>query len=94
MTSPAAPATWGTLTVNILGAGLLGALHGAGTGTGVEALLGTGFCGALTTFSTFSLDTVHLVQNGEQTKAVANVFVSVLLGVVVFAILYAIFRAV
>jgi CrcB protein len=85
---------WGTLTVNILGAGLLGALHGAGTGTGVELLLGTGFCGALTTFSTFSLDTVHLIQSGEHTKAAVNVFVSLLLGVVVFALLYVVFRAV
>ena len=84
---------WGTLTVNILGTGLLGALHGAGTGTAVEALLGTGFCGALTTFSTFSLDTVHLVQSGEHAKAAVNVAVSLLLGVVVFALLYVLFRA-
>lgn len=85
---------WGTLTVNILGAGLLGALHGAGTGTAVEALLGTGFCGALTTFSTFELDNVHLIQNGEHTKAAVNIFVSILLGILVFALLYALFRAI
>ncbi len=84
---------WGTLTVNVLGAGLLGALHGAGTDTAVEALLGTGFCGALTTFSTFELDTVHLAQSGEHTKAVTNVLVSLLLGIVVFALLYALFHA-
>ncbi|GAA0951988.1 fluoride efflux transporter CrcB [Actinocorallia libanotica] len=84
---------WGTLTVNLMGAGFLGALHGAGTGTAVEALLGTGFCGALTTFSTFELDTVHLIQNGEHDKAAVNIFVSLLLGVIVFAILYALFRS-
>lgn len=85
---------WGTLTVNVLGAGLLGALHGAGTNTAVEGLLGTGFCGALTTFSTFELDTVHLAQGGEPAKAVTNVLVSLLLGIVVFTLLYALFRTV
>ncbi|MFC4112195.1 fluoride efflux transporter CrcB [Nonomuraea zeae] len=84
---------WGTLAVNLLGAGLLGALHGAGTGTEVEALLGTGFCGALTTFSTFELDTVHLIQDGSYGKAAVNAIGSLVLGVVVFAVCYAILRA-
>ncbi|OLT30792.1 chromosome condensation protein CrcB [Actinomadura sp. CNU-125] len=79
---------WGTLSVNILGAAFLGALHGAGTGTNVEALLGTGLCGALTTFSTFELDTVHLIQDGKYTKAAINAAGSVLLGFGVFLALY------
>ncbi|GGO80546.1 fluoride efflux transporter CrcB [Nonomuraea cavernae] len=84
---------WGTLTVNLLGSGFLGALHGAGTGTEVEALLGTGFCGALTTFSTFELDTVHLIQDGSYGKAAVNAVGSLILGFVAFAVCFAIVRA-
>lgn len=85
---------WGTLTVNLLGAGALGALHGTGAGTEWEALIGTGVCGALTTFSTFELETVHLFQDGAYGKAALNVLVSLGLGLAVFALLYALFRAV
>ncbi|MEW2357552.1 fluoride efflux transporter CrcB [Spirillospora sp. NPDC029432] len=83
---------WGTLAVNLLGAGFLGALHGAGTGTHVEALLGTGLCGALTTFSTFELDTVHLIQDGSYGRAAVNAIGSLVLGFAVFAVLYLIFE--
>lgn len=79
---------WGTLSVNLLGAGFLGALHGAGTGTYVEALLGTGLCGALTTFSTFELDTVHLIQDRAYGKAAVNAIGSLLLGFAAFLALY------
>ncbi|MBO2442706.1 CrcB family protein [Actinomadura nitritigenes] len=79
---------WGTLCVNVLGAGLLGALHGAGTGTYVEALLGTGLCGALTTFSTFELDTVHLMQDGAYGRAAVNAIGSLLLGFAAYLALH------
>ncbi|MEV4257748.1 fluoride efflux transporter CrcB [Spirillospora sp. NPDC049652] len=79
---------WGTLAVNLLGTAFLGGLHGAGTGTYVEALLGTGVCGALTTFSTFELDTVHLFQGGAYVKAAANAVGSLILGLAVFAAFY------
>ncbi|MFF0308753.1 fluoride efflux transporter CrcB [Streptosporangium sp. NPDC004379] len=85
---------WGTLTVNLLGAGVLGALHGAGVGIGAEALAGTGLCGALTTFSTFELETVHLLQDGKYVRAAANVLVSLVLGFAVLALLFTVFRAV
>ncbi|MBT2212707.1 MULTISPECIES: fluoride efflux transporter CrcB [Actinomadura] len=75
---------WGTLTVNVLAAAVLGALHGAGAGTDVEALMGTGLCGALSTFSTFELDTVHLFQNGHHTRAAVYALGSLLLGFAVF----------
>ncbi|MEV0595599.1 fluoride efflux transporter CrcB [Nonomuraea cavernae] len=84
---------WGTLVVNLLGAGFLGALHGGGAGTEVEALLGTGYCGALTTFSTFELDTVHLIRDGAYGKAAVNAVGSLVLGFAAFAACYAIVRA-
>ncbi|ROO85528.1 camphor resistance protein CrcB [Actinocorallia herbida] len=83
---------WGTLTVNVLGAGILGALHGASVGTDSEALLGTGFCGALTTFSTFELDTVHLFQDGRFLRGAVNVVASLGLGLLAFTLLHALFR--
>ncbi|MFB4309399.1 fluoride efflux transporter FluC [Actinomadura sp. GTD37] len=83
---------WGTLSVNLLGTGALGALHGAGTGSYVEALMGTGLCGALTTFSTFELDTVHLIQDGAYTRAAVNAIGSLLLGFAAFLVFHVIFQ--
>ena len=50
------PGEAGTLAVNVVGSFLLGLL--VGSGTEAYALLGIGFCGALTTFSTFALEAV------------------------------------
>lgn len=73
---------WGTLTVNIFGCLVLGAISGAGAvGTSPLAILiGTGFCGALTTYSTFSYETVRLAQERAYFYAVVNVLVSVFAG--------------
>ena len=49
---------WGTLTVNLAGSFVLGLLTRAGVSTSAMALLGTGFCGGLTTYSSFSVQTV------------------------------------
>ncbi len=57
---------WATFTVNVLGSFILTASY-AGLPMESEiarALIGTGFCGAFTTFSTFILDTVILARSG------------------------------
>ena len=73
---------WGTLTVNLIGCLVLGGLAGAGLAvpTPLLALLGTGFCGALTTYSTFSYETLRLVERKSYFYAAANVIVSVIAG--------------
>lgn len=55
--SRALPGERGTLAVNVAGSFVLGTLVGSSGHT--YALLGTGFCGALTTFSTFALEAVE-----------------------------------
>jgi fluoride exporter len=68
---------WGTLTVNVAGSMLLGFLVGLPAQGAAMAILGTGLCGALTTYSTFSYLTVRLAQDGAYFHALANVVVSV-----------------
>jgi CrcB protein len=70
---------WGTLSVNVIGSLILGVLTGAGAAVspGAVALLGTGFCGALTTYSTFGFETWRLIEEERYGAAVANVMASV-----------------
>ncbi|MFD7237562.1 fluoride efflux transporter CrcB [Streptomyces syringium] len=69
---------WGTFTVNITGCFVLGLLTGATAD--VHLALGTGLCGALTTYSTFSYETLRLAEEGKRPYAVANVAASVACG--------------
>ncbi|GGX32625.1 fluoride efflux transporter CrcB [Streptomyces lomondensis] len=69
---------WGTFTVNITGCLVLGLLTGAATQ--VQLLLGTGLCGALTTYSTFSYETLRLAETGARLHAAVNVAASVAAG--------------
>lgn len=73
---------WGTMTVNVVGCLVLGFLAGAGTSlpSGVAALVGTGFCGALTTYSTFSYETLRLIEQKAYLYAVMNVLISLIAG--------------
>jgi CrcB protein len=72
---------WGTCAVNVVACLVLGIVAGAvvagAAGSGTEALLGTGLCGALSTYSTFSFETLRLAETGNRTLAVMNVVVSV-----------------
>jgi fluoride exporter len=74
----------GIFAVNVVGSFILGLLvAGADSGAvpgGVATVLGTGFCGALTTYSTFGLDTVRLIADGAVRTAVLNVAASVVAG--------------
>jgi len=90
---------FGTLTVNILGSFLIGFLflyfQHINLSPTQKALLITGLLGALTTFSTFSLDTVLLMQQEFYLKAFSNVLLNVvfsigatLLGMMVFKKFY------
>lgn len=74
------PFPWGTLAVNVAGSALLGFLMGLPASSAVTALLGTGLCGALTTYSTFSYETVRLAQTGARFYALANVTASLTAG--------------
>jgi CrcB protein len=68
---------WGTFTVNVVGAFVLGVLTGAGLyhglGTPARLALGTGFCGAFTKFSTFTFETDRLAEHGDRREALVNV---------------------
>ena len=50
---------WGTLLVNLLGSALLGWVVGHGVGEDAAALVGTGFCGAFTTYSAVAVQSVN-----------------------------------
>ena len=71
---------WGTFTVNVAGSLLLGFVAGLPADSAWTALLGTGFCGALTTYSTFSYETLRLTQDGFRFYALVNVVASVVAG--------------
>ncbi len=73
---------FGTLTVNVVGSFALALLYGfierhELADSPYRALIGVGLLGAFTTFSTFSVETLTLLENGLWLKAAANVFLNV-----------------
>ncbi len=64
---------WGTFAVNVAGSAVLGALLGAGAPQPAVLAVGTGFCGALTTYSTFGYETVRFVNGRAYWYAGLNV---------------------
>ncbi|MFN2625759.1 MAG: fluoride efflux transporter CrcB [Mycobacteriales bacterium] len=75
---------WGTLAINASGSLVLGFVTGLGLYHALPAaprlVIGTGFCGAYTTFSTFTFETVRLAEGGALNEAVRNVVATVVVG--------------
>ncbi len=75
---------WGTFLINATGSLLLGVITGLVgrhlLGPVGAAVAGTGFCGAYTTFSTFSYETVRLLEEGDVRAGLANAAGSLMLG--------------
>ncbi len=74
---------YGTLTVNVLGSFMMGflfiyLLERSSLGPEWRALILIGFLGAFTTFSTFSIETLNLIESGAMVRALANILVSVI----------------
>ncbi|GIG89027.1 fluoride efflux transporter CrcB [Plantactinospora endophytica] len=84
------PAPWATFAVNVVGSLVLGLLAGTGTALPgwVGALVGTGFCGALTTYSTFGYETVELSRSGPggRGRAALNVLATLVVGLAAAAL--------
>lgn len=73
---------YATLTVNIVGSFIMGLLfsavqHGIFPDNQWRLLIGVGLLGALTTFSTFSMDSLLLIQSGDFVKAGLNILLNV-----------------
>ena len=72
---------WGTFAVNVVGSFVLG-LVSVSAGPAVASLVGVGFCGALTTYSTFAYEVVALTQRRAVVVAAVHLLGSVAAGVV------------
>ncbi|MET0360518.1 MAG: fluoride efflux transporter CrcB [Sphingobium sp.] len=78
---------WGTLSVNVIGGAAMGlftgwlALRGTGGGEQARLLVAVGVLGGFTTFSSFSLETLTMVERGEWASALAYILVSVIASV-------------
>ena len=83
---------WAVLVVNVVGSATAGVVVALATYAGLSGdlrlILVTGFCGGLTTFSTFSVETVQLVQSGRARTAFASVTANLVLGVGAAALAY------
>jgi CrcB protein len=82
---------WGTFVINVTGSLVLGFCavwlleRAEPARRGLFLLLGTGFCGGYTTFSTFEWETYKLIRDGHWPAALANVFGSVIVGFLALA---------
>jgi CrcB protein len=89
---------WGTLVVNVIGSALIGVLAALGDSARVglppeaRQFLMVGVLGGFTTFSSFSLQTLRLMQDGDWTRAAGNVMLSVALCLVAVAAGYRLAR--
>lgn len=73
---------WGTFAVNVTGSLILGVLIGGADAvpSTLATLLGTGFCGTLTTYSTFGFETIRLIEDRAGFYALTNAAASIVAG--------------
>lgn len=89
---------WGTLVVNVVGSALIGVLAAfadsarIGLPTEARQFLMVGVLGGFTTFSSFSLQTLRLMQDGDWARAAGNVLLSVAVCLVAVAMGYRLAR--
>ncbi len=87
---------WAVLLVNVVGSAAAGAVLGlaeqGGVGDEIRLILLTGLCGGLTTFSTWSVETVQLALDGKWRAAAMNVGLNLVVGIGAAAALYLILR--
>lgn len=80
---------WGTFVVNVTGSLLFGFITGLALPHAFprtpRVVLGTGFCGAYTTFSTFAFETVRLIEEGALNEAIRNALGTLVTGTVAAA---------
>jgi len=92
------PLPVGTLAVNTIGSFVLGVVIALGSqgvvGETTELVIGAGFCGALTTFSTFAYQTVRLVEAGTVGLALATITLNTVVTLTVAGTAYAVVLAV
>ena len=86
----------GILIVNVVGSAVAGALIGLAERAALDGdlrlILVTGFCGGLTTFSTWSVETIELLDGGRWRAAILNVVLTLVLGIAAAAGLYLLAR--
>lgn len=81
---------WSTFVINVSGSLLLGLLIGLCPGADWRTVLGTGFLGGYTTFSTASVEVVHLALDGRRGAAIGNAAAMLVLSVAAASVGYAI----
>ena len=86
----------GILAVNVVGSGIAGALVGLAERAAIDGdlrlILVTGLCGGLTTFSTWSVETIELLGGGRWRAAILNVVLTLVLGFAAAAGMYLLVR--
>lgn len=86
---------WAVLIVNVVGSGIggvtLGLAQHAGVSADIQLIMLTGVCGGLTTFSTFSVETIQLITHGRWRAASLSVGLNLVVGLCACAAGYLVF---
>ena len=80
---------WATLIVNALGSFILGLAIFGVHDADILLMVSVGFCGAFTTFSSFSFQTVSLWEEGEERSAVLNALGNLTVSLLAFGVAWA-----